>query len=82
MESMKEAKGVCALEAMKLLYLIGELDEYLRPKGKSDQNNEMNNKELFKHWKKSEEGDEGLAGAGTRNRKREHSIKVFSHTLI
>ncbi|XP_059487782.1 endoribonuclease Dicer-like [Neocloeon triangulifer] len=80
MSSMKEAKSVCALEAVKALYKFGELDSYLQPKAKSEQNNEMNNPDLFKHWRKFEEGDEGLKNAGTRGRRRMHPM-IFPEVL-
>jgi Dicer dimerisation domain len=81
MANMKEAKGACALEAVKLLHSIGELDDHLFPKSRSKQNNELlNDKELFKHWKKVEEGAEHLFGAGTKKRRREHDahVRIFS----
>lgn len=73
---MKEAKGACALEAVKLLHLLRELDDHLFPKSRSKQNNELlNDKELFKHWKK-EEGVEQPFAAGTKKMRREHDAHV------
>lgn len=74
---MKEAKGACALEAVKLLHTIGELDDHLYPKSKSEQNNELlNDKELFKHWKKSEDDNGVPFSAGTKRQRREHDTHV------
>lgn len=76
MVNMKEAKGACALEAVKLLHSIGELDDHLFPKSRSEQSNELlQDKQLFKHWKK-EEGDENVFAAGTKKRRREHDTCV------
>jgi Dicer dimerisation domain len=84
MVNMKEAKGACALEAVKLLHLIGELDDHLFPKSKSEQNNELlHDKKLFKHWKKEDEGGEKVfASAGTKKRRREHDNHVCKNYLL
>lgn len=74
MPSIKLAKRAAALKACKELHRVGELDDNLKPKQSSI---EEDTKHLFKHWPEEKEKN-----AGFSKTKRMHKKEVCLYFFL